>query len=75
MESRTIRFYEADDWVWVFADDRCVFSGHSINGPELLRVLNYEDYEVHWARDDNDEEALWSVDDSSLSAFPTELFG
>lgn len=73
-ESRTIRFFKADDWVWVFADERCVYSGHSIDGPELLQVLSYEEFETYWERPDNPEEALWGVDDSSLDAFPVELF-
>lgn len=73
-ESRRIRFYHTDDWVWVFADDRCVHSGHSITGPDLLRALRYEDFETYWEKPDNSDEALWSVDDSSLDKFPTDLF-
>lgn len=73
-ESRYIRFYNADDWVWVFADDRLIFSGHSISGPQLLRALDYDDHQSRYAKADLPEDALWNVDDSSLDAFPKELF-
>lgn len=73
-ELRQIRFYDADDWVWVFADDRCIFSGHSVSGPQLLEALQYDDFESHYVKPGLPDDALWSVDDTSLHTFPKELF-
>lgn len=75
-ESRTIRFYHADDWVWVYADDRLILSEHSCTGKDLLRALDYEDVESKWFKADVDEQDIWNIahGPEDHAEFPTELF-
>lgn len=67
--------FDVDDWVWVFADDRMVFSGHSCSAAQLLEALNYDDYESLERDYDRPEEDYWLANEyASLSDFPQHLF-